>query len=185
MWLMVLILSVHFHFEHSSDLFHQFGCNFRPILYGRNMSKVGILIWGIYFFKFYLKIGITKLYYKLYILTGVKAAAIKSKLSNAFSGLSLKSRLTRSKPGSRETSEPPSPASPELPNLPELHQDEMGYPLAIFTKVTSPINIRLNFRWGSLWYINALLYHKILLKVETRAKFHNNGFTFSVNPNNC
>ena len=181
---MVLILSVHFHFEHFSDLFHQFGCNFRPILYGRNMSKVGILIWGIYFFKFYLKIGIVtfNLYYKQYILTGVKAAAIKSKLSNAFSGLSLKSRLTRSKPGSRETSEPPSPASPELPNLPELHQDEMGYPLAIFTKVTSPINIRLNFRWGSLWYINALLYHKRLLKVETRAKFHNNGFIFRANP---
>mgnify|MGYP000553122803 FL=1 len=112
------------------------------------MSKVVILILGIYFFKFYLKIGIVtfNLYYKQYILTGVKAAAIKSKLSNAFSGLSLKSRLTRSKPGSRETSEPPSPASPELPNLPELHQDEMGYPLAIFTKVTSPINIRLNFR---------------------------------------
>ena len=185
MWLMVLILSVRFHFEHFSDLFHQFGYNFRPILYVRNMSKDVILILGIYFFKFYLKIRITKLYYKLYILTGVKAAAIKSKLSNAFSGLSLKSRLTRSKPGSRETSEPPSPASPELPNLPELHQDEMGYPLAIFTKVISPINIRLNFRWGSLWYINALLYHKILLKVETRAKFHNNGFTFSVNPNNC
>lgn len=67
---------------------------------------------------------------------GVKAAAIKSKLSNAFSGLTLKGRLAKSKAGSRETSEPPSPATPEIPTLPVLHHDEMGFPLAIFTKVT-------------------------------------------------
>ncbi|XP_052800173.1 late secretory pathway protein AVL9 homolog isoform X2 [Mya arenaria] len=65
---------------------------------------------------------------------GVKAAAIKSRLTNALSGLSLKQRLSRSKPGSRETSEPPSPVSSELPPLSQLHQDDMGFPLAVFTK---------------------------------------------------
>ena len=65
---------------------------------------------------------------------GMKAAAIKNRLSNAFSGFKKKG-----KQGSQESpSEPASPAREmsEVPLLPELHQDDMGFPLAIFTKVT-------------------------------------------------
>ncbi|XP_045168814.2 late secretory pathway protein AVL9 homolog [Mercenaria mercenaria] len=69
---------------------------------------------------------------------GVKAAAIKSRLTNAFGGFKGRLRKSTSRessepstPGSRESSTPPSPS---LPMLPILHQDEFGFPLAIFTK---------------------------------------------------
>ena len=67
----------------------------------------------------------------------MKAVAIKNRLSNAFSGL----RKLKSKQDSQEESpsgsEPATPAQEavELPILPILHQDDMGFPLAIFTKV--------------------------------------------------
>lgn len=121
------------------------------------------------------------------MVIGIKAAAIKNRLSNAFGGFNLKSKLRKSAsressdpptPGSRESSQPPTPGSQELnqpplpgsreasqpstpgsqegsqpptpgsressqpstptgsrPLLPVLQQDELGFPLAIFTKV--------------------------------------------------
>ena len=69
---------------------------------------------------------------------GMKAAAIKNRLSNAFSGF----KKLKGKQGSQESpSEPASPAreAAEVPLLPELHQDDMGFPLAIFTKVMKKI----------------------------------------------
>ena len=71
-------------------------------------------------------------------LTGMKAATIKNRLSSAFSGL----KKLKSKQGSQEESpggsEPATPAQEalEAPLLPVLHQDDLGFPLPIFTKVS-------------------------------------------------
>lgn len=67
---------------------------------------------------------------------GMKAAAIKNRLSNAFSGFKKLKGKTGSPQESPSGSEPVSPAqeAKELPMLPVLHQDEFGFPLAIFTK---------------------------------------------------
>ena len=71
-------------------------------------------------------------------LAGMKAATIKNRLSSAFSGL----KKLKSKQGSQEESpggsEPATPAQEalEAPLLPVLHQDDLGFPLPIFTKVS-------------------------------------------------
>lgn len=67
---------------------------------------------------------------------GMKAAAIKNRLTNAFSGLKKLKGKQGSPQESPSGSEPVSPAQEavELPLLPVLHQDDMGFPLAIFTK---------------------------------------------------
>ena len=70
----------------------------------------------------------------------MKAAAIKNRLTNAFSGLKKLKGKQGSPQESPSGSEPVSPAQEavELPLLPVLHQDDMGFPLAIFTKVNIP-----------------------------------------------
>ncbi|KAL4222299.1 late secretory pathway protein avl9 [Mactra antiquata] len=88
----------------------------------------------------------------------VKAASIRNKLSNAFSGISLKGKLRNktlsreasqtsttgsldesvqhSNTGSQENSTPSTPVktSDSFPMLPVLNQDDYGFPLPIFTK---------------------------------------------------